>query len=120
MYKIFVICICIVFLSATAHSTDHLLYFEAQGIAGYSTEIKKTIFYTMKPDAEMQKPSIGFDYLKRFSGDSGDWATLALQGRLAMTEDLDKNENGNTYRLEYQVYNAYLKKNSVVLCLDWT
>ena len=31
----------------------------------------------------MQKPSLGFDYMKRFSGESGDVATFALQGRLA-------------------------------------
>ena len=34
----------------------------------------------------MQKPSLGFDYLKRFSGDSGDFAIFALQYRLALTQ----------------------------------
>jgi opacity protein-like surface antigen len=96
-------------LAGAAQASDQLLYFEAQGIAGYSTAIKKTIFYSMNPDAEMQKPSLGFDYLKRFSGEGGDVATFALQGRLAVTEDLEKNENGNAYKLEPQIYNAYLK-----------
>jgi hypothetical protein len=63
-----------------AQASDQLLYFEAQGIAGYSTEIKKTVFYSMNPDAAMQKPSLGFHYLKRLSGKVGDIATFALQG----------------------------------------
>jgi hypothetical protein len=67
-------------LVGAAHASDQLLYFEAQGIAGYSTAIKKTVFYSMNPDAAMQKPSLGFHYLKRFSGKVGDIATFALQG----------------------------------------
>ncbi len=86
-----------------AQAADHLLYFEAQGVFGYSSEIKKPIYYSMNPDAEMQKPSIGFDYIKRFSGESGDVATLAVQGRLAVTVD------GEDKKLEPQIYNAYLK-----------
>lgn len=93
-------------LTGMAQAADHLLYFEAQGIAGYSSEPKKAIFYSMNPDAEMQKPSLGFDYIKRFSGESGDVATFALQGRLALTVDA---ENGNRVKLEPQIYNAYLK-----------
>jgi hypothetical protein len=57
----------------------------------------------MNPDAEMQKPSLGFDYIKRFSSESGDWATLAVQGRLALTVNKGK------YKLEPQIYNAYFK-----------
>jgi hypothetical protein len=90
-------------LPARALAADQLLYFEAQGIAGYSTLQEKPIYYSMNPDAEMQKPSIGFDYLKRFSGDSGDWGTFALQYRLAATID------GEDKRLESQIYNAYFK-----------
>jgi hypothetical protein len=96
-------------------ATDHLLYFEAQGIAGYSTEVRRPITYSQNPDAEMQKPSVGFDYVQRFSGGSGDVATFALQARLALTEDnppgtdYGSNENRSKYTLEPQVYNAYLK-----------
>ncbi len=92
-----------------ARAADHLLYFEAQGVAGYSTELDKPIYYSMNPDAEMQKPSLGFDYLKRIAGEQGDWATLALQGRLALTEDDDAGADGRRYELEPQVYNAYVK-----------
>ena len=59
----------------------------------------------MNPDAEMQKPSLGFDYIQRFSGESGDVATFALQGRLALAVDPGR----RSYKLEPQIYNAYLK-----------
>ena len=91
-----------------AQASDHLLYFEAQGIGGYSSEIRKPIYYSMNPDAEMQKSSVGFDYLQRFSGESGDWATFALQGRLALTVDGEE-RRGNSLKVEPQVYNAYFK-----------
>jgi len=103
MFKTFLGCLSLICLADAARAADYLLYFEAQGVFGYSSEINKTIYYSMNPDAEMQKPSLGFDYLKRFSGDAGDVATLAVQGRLALTRD------GDNYNLEPQVYNAYLK-----------
>ncbi len=103
MFRALVLCLPLLFLTGMAQGSDHLLYFEAQGIAGYSSELNKTIYYSMNPDAEMQKPSLGFDYIKRFSGESGDVATLAFQGRLALTVD------GSKYKLEPQIYNAYLK-----------
>jgi hypothetical protein len=109
MYRIFIIGLCLVSLTAAAQASDHLLYFEAQGVAGYSSQVNKPIYYSMNPDAEMQKPSIGFDYLKRFSGETGDVATFALQGRLALTEDTDDIENSGKYKVEPQIYNAYLK-----------
>ena len=110
MCRVRIIALSLFFLTGTAQAADHLLYFEAQGVAGYSAELKKTVYYSMNPDAEMQKPSLGFDFLKRISGETGDWATVALQGRLALTET---RENGrleeNKYELEPQLYNAYLK-----------
>jgi hypothetical protein len=102
-------------LLAGAADADHLLYFEAQGVAGYSSEVRRPIYYSQNPDAEMQKPSVGFDYLQRFAGESGDWGTFAFQGRLALTEDnpagtdWGSRENRHTYTLEPQVYNAYMK-----------
>src|SRR5512145_3180177 len=100
----------LVLIAATAEAADHLLYFEAQGIAGYSTAVKRAIFYSMNPDAEMQKPSLGFDFLKRFSGETGDFATVAIQARLAVSEDnpaekaYDSTENPGKYKLEPQIY----------------
>jgi len=104
MYRLPVTGLLLLFLTGTAHAADHLLYFEAQGIIGYSSEVRKPIYYSMNQDAEMQKPSVGFDYLKRFSGESGDWATFALQGRLALTKGDD-----DSYKAQPQVYNAYFK-----------
>ena len=103
------------FLVAGTADADHLLYFEAQGVAGYSSEVRRPIYYSQNPDAEMQKPSVGFDYLQRISGETGDVATFALQGRLALTEDnpagtdCGSRENRHTYTLEPQIYNAYVK-----------
>ena len=50
----------------------------------------------------MQKPSLGFDYVQRFSGATGDFAVLAVQGRLAWNQEGEKT-------FEPQLYNAYLK-----------
>ena len=105
MYRIFILVIvCFLFQSSTADASGYLLFLEGQGVIGYSSALKKTILYSMNPEAEMQKPSIGFDYLQRFSGETGDVATLAIQARLALTENGD-----DDYKAEPQVYNAYLK-----------
>ena len=104
MYKIPVLCLCLLFLTTAAEASDYLLYLEAQEVFGYSSALEKTIPYSMNPEAEMQKPSLGIDYLKRFSGDTGDVATLAFQYRLAAAET---GQGG--YQSEPQVYNAYLK-----------
>jgi hypothetical protein len=115
MYRTLILCLSILSLTGTARAADHLLYFEAQGIAGYSSEVRRLIPYSQNPDAEMQKPSVGFDYLQRISGESGDLATFALQTRLALTEDnpagtdYGSRENRHAYTLEPQVYNAYMK-----------
>lgn len=94
----------IVALASPACGADHLLYFEAQGIAGYSSQQDKALYYSMNPEAEMQKPSVGFDYLQRFSGTTGDWGSLGLQGRLA----LSGTEEG-VKEVEPQLYNAWFK-----------
>jgi hypothetical protein len=79
-----------------------LLYFEVQGVGGYSSAAKKVVFYSTSAMEAMQKPSLGFDYVQRFSGPSGDFAVLSLQARLAWNPDGDK-------ALEPQIYNAYIK-----------
>jgi len=105
--RVLLICIFLLCLAHRGQAADHLLYFEAQGITGYSSELAKPIYYSQNPDAEMQKPSVGFDYLQRFSGETGDWASFALQGRLALK--VDGTEGANETKLEPQIYNAYLK-----------
>jgi hypothetical protein len=103
MFKTLLISLFLFCQAGLVQATDHLLYFEAQGVAGYSSDVHRMIYYSMNPDAEMQKPSLGFDYIQRFSGESGDVATIALQARLALAGDRGR------YKLEPQVYNAYLK-----------
>src|SRR3972149_1347096 len=102
MFKTLLICPILLCLAYPAQAADYLLYFEAQGIFGYSSQLNRAPYYSMNPDAEMQKPSLGFDYIKRFSGESGDIATLAVQGRLALIVD------GDNYKLEAPIHNAYL------------
>ena len=107
MYRSLIAGAIILLLAGVSRAGSDLLYFEAQGITGYSSELRKTIYYSQNPDAEMQKPSVGFDYLKRFSGESGDWGTFALQGRLALT--VNGLDGADWVKWEPQVYNAYFK-----------
>src|SRR4051812_30451294 len=93
-----------VLAAVAAQAADHLLYLEAQGIAGYSSAASKPIYYSMNKDAEMQKPSIGFDYVQKFTDGTRDVATLALQARLALVA-----EGGGKYHAQGQLYNGYLK-----------
>jgi hypothetical protein len=109
MYKTLVVGLPLILIAGAADASSHLLYFEAQAVAGYSTEVGRAISYSQNPDAEMQKPSVGFDYLQRFTGESGDMATFALQSRLALTEDnppgtdYGSRENRHQYTVEPQI-----------------
>jgi hypothetical protein len=89
-------------LSLPLRASGSLFYLEIQGIAGYSSAGRKVIAYSMNPMESMQKPSLGFDYIQRFSGETGDFAVLSVQARLAWTPDGDK-------EFEPQLYNAFLK-----------
>jgi hypothetical protein len=79
-----------------------LFYLEAQGVGGYSSAAGKFVYYSQEQMEAMQKPGLGFDFVQRFSGASGDFAVLAVQARLAWNGDGDK-------ALEPQIFNAYLK-----------
>jgi hypothetical protein len=89
-------------LMRRASAQTSLFYLEVQGVAGYSTTQDKWILYSLHPDHPMQKPGLGFDYLQRFSRETGDFAVLAVQARLAWNDEGRK-------MLEPQLYNAYLK-----------
>ncbi|MDR2337531.1 MAG: hypothetical protein LBE20_02650 [Deltaproteobacteria bacterium] len=85
---------------------NSLLYFEAQGVAGYST--KDDVIYRSAHSADvMQKNSLGLDYIQKFSGATGDLATLYFQGRLAYNHDHSETQNAD--KIQAQLYNAYLK-----------
>ena len=93
-------------LAGTAAGGTRLFFFELQGVGGYSAEGKKFVTYSMAAMDAMQKPSVGFDLVQRFSGKGGDVAVLAVQGRLAWNADA-KDSGLKTF--EPQIYNAYLR-----------
>jgi hypothetical protein len=69
---------------------NYLFYFEAQGVGGWSFSEKKVSFFSMSAQDAMQKPSLGFDYVQRFSGAGGDFAILAVQARLVYNQEGEK------------------------------
>lgn len=92
----------LILLPVLVRARDFLFYLEAQAVLGYSSELKKFIYYSISQEDAMQKPSLGFDYLQRFSGETRDFGVFALQVRLAYNE-------GGSPKIEPQVYNAYFK-----------
>ena len=91
-------------VAASVCSADsYLLYKEAQFVLGSELKSSTGIFYSQSQNDVMQKPSIGLDYIYKFSDDTGDKAVLYTQARLAL------NEQGNTRKIEPQLYNAYIK-----------
>jgi hypothetical protein len=87
------------FLGAQGRS---LFFLEIQGVAAYSKAADGIQFASLKPEASMQKPSLGFDLVRRFSGTARDIGVLALQIRLA-------HNNRGGFPLEIQVHNAYFR-----------
>lgn len=87
--------------TGTAKAGSDLLFLEVQGIAGYSSAARKVVYYSADRHDAMQKNSVGFDYLHKFSGETGDTATAALQARLAYNDGDDD--------FTPQIYNAYFK-----------
>lgn len=86
----------------SAWAQSSLFYLEAQGVAGYSSAAKEAIYYSMSQDEAMQKPSLGFDWIRRLSGASGDFGSLGLQMRLAYNHEPDP-------EAEIQIYNAFFR-----------
>ncbi|HPG52501.1 MAG TPA: hypothetical protein PLL11_18140, partial [Spirochaetota bacterium] len=68
---------------SSAFASGTLFYLEAQGVGGYSSAAREAVFYSQHQEDAMQKPSIGFDFLHRFSGEQGDIGSLAIQMRAA-------------------------------------
>ncbi|MCL2026459.1 MAG: hypothetical protein FWG92_06610 [Leptospirales bacterium] len=101
MKRIFFTLLSAVLGISSANAASSLLYFEVQGIAGYSSMDDGMIYHSGHEHDVMQKNSIGFDYIKKFSGEYGDVGTGALQMRLAWDDAKNKPQ--------LQVYNAYLK-----------
>jgi len=83
-------------------ASDKLFFWETQMLGGYDFETEETILYSHHPHHAMQKPSLGFDYLQRLSGETGDWGLIAIQYRVAY-------QDKQYPRFASQLYNAYFK-----------
>jgi len=94
------------FVILSARASEDLLYFEAQGIAGYSSLEDEVIYRSGSKYDAMQRSSIGIDYVQKISSETKELGTFALQARLAY-DDYQHNA-------ELQIYNAYLKGKSPI------
>jgi hypothetical protein len=79
-----------------------LLFLELQAVGAYSTASASFELFTLMPADAMQKPSIGFDLVQRFSGKRRDFAVLAVQVRLAYAQE-------GEHRAELQLYNGFFR-----------
>jgi hypothetical protein len=79
-----------------------LLFLELQAVGAYSTDASGIELFSLMPDDAMQKPSFGFDLVKRFAGKTRDIGVLAVQARLAY-------DQAGEHKLEPQLYNAYFR-----------
>lgn len=79
-----------------------LFYLELQAVAAYSSATAKIEPFSLAEEETMQRPSLGFDFVKRFSGKTGDFAILSVQARLA--SDTEGNDN-----VEPQLFNAFIR-----------
>ena len=89
-------------LPSAAMADSRLLYLEAQAVAGYSFRTNDMSYHSAGLDDPMQKTSEGVDYIQKFSSDSGDWGTLAIESRLAWDPD-------SRADLQPQLYNGYFR-----------
>ena len=79
-----------------------LLYLELQAAGAYSTASGRFELFSLAAEEIMQKPSLGFDLVQRFSGRSRDIGVLAVQARLAYDEQ-------GEHKLQPQLFNAYFR-----------
>ena len=89
-------------ISAPLQAQKTLLFIELQVVGAYATAPNDFELFSLMPDDVMQKPSLGFDLIRRFSGKSRDIGLLAVQARLAYAER-------GEHKLEPQLYNAYFR-----------
>lgn len=98
--------ICVALLAACSlaslSAAGHLFFVEAQAVAGYSFQAREIVYYSQSVLETMQKSSLGFDYVQRFSTASRDFAVLSVQARLAF-------DFAGRLEPELQIFNAFLK-----------
>jgi hypothetical protein len=88
--------------SGVLRAQGTLFYLELQAIGAYATAPKDLELFSLMPNDVMQKPSLGFDLVRRFSGRTRDVGVLAVQARLAYDSEGES-------KLEPQLYNAYFR-----------
>jgi hypothetical protein len=86
-------------LALDLHAQSSLFFLELQAIGAYSTASKDVELFSLMPDDVMQKPSLGFDFIQRITGENRDIGVLAVQARLAYNQEGD-------HKLQPQLYNA--------------
>ena len=101
MKRVLLILLSAVFCVSSVKAADSLLFFEAQGVAGHSSMNDGAVYHSGHKHDAMQKNGVGFDYIKKFSGEYGDFGAGALQMRLVWNNADD--------RPQLQAYNAYFK-----------
>ncbi|MDR2192827.1 MAG: hypothetical protein LBO62_08135 [Endomicrobium sp.] len=101
MKKFILIAALLSFAISPSFAGSYLFFVEAQGVFGYSFAQNKTVYHSSTTDDPMQKNSIGFDLIKKFSSQTRDVLTAALQLRIAYDDGKDE--------AQLQIYNAYLK-----------
>ncbi len=89
-------------LGTPLQATEQLLSVEAQLVGGYDGLTNEAVLYSFHPHEAMQKPSLGFDYIRKFNNGFRDFGTLAVQYRVAYNEKIKP-------RFENQIYNLYYK-----------
>ena len=89
-------------LAGGLRAQSTLFYLELQAVGAYSTASDALELFSLMPDDAMQKPSLGFDFIHRFSGKTRDIGTLAVQARLVYDQEGD-------HKLQPQLYNAYFR-----------
>ena len=89
-------------ISGPLRAQNTLFFLELQAVGAYATAPNDFELFSLMPDDVMQKPSLGFDLIRRFSGKSRDIGLLAVQARVAYDEQ-------GGHKLEPQLYNAYFR-----------
>ncbi|MDR2527066.1 MAG: hypothetical protein LBC92_04290 [Rickettsiales bacterium] len=99
-YFLFLILINLLAINSAIANSD-LLYFELQGVVGYSfAPISETIYRSNNEYDVMQLNSLGIDYIKKISYENRDFITIKTQGRIAYNEVHDK--------IQFQIYNLFI------------
>jgi hypothetical protein len=89
-------------LAGGLRAQSSLFYLELQAVGGYSTASRSFELFSLTPEEAMQKPSIGFDFVKRIAGKKRDIGVLAVEARLAYSQE-------GAHKLEPQLYNAFFR-----------